>query len=99
MAWFSKPKKKLQADRRELPADVLRSAPSAGIHHQARLVQNFNVCPSCGFHLRIGARTTSGCSSTRREEFDTDLRSGDPLEFVDQPTRSGSGQRSESRDT
>ncbi len=87
MAWFSKPKKKLQAaDRRELPADVFEKCPQcAEILYRARLVQNFNVCPSCGFHLRIGAEDYIRLllDEGEYEEFDTDLRSGDPLEFVD----------------
>ena len=57
MAWFRKPKQKLQAaDRREVPADVFEKCPQCGeILYKARLAQNLNVCPSCGYHLRIGA--------------------------------------------
>jgi len=87
MAWFSKPKKKLRAaDRRELPADVFDKCPRCGeILYRARLVQNYNVCPSCGFHLRIGAEDYIRLllDGGEYEEFDTDLRSGDPLGFVD----------------
>jgi acetyl-CoA carboxylase carboxyl transferase subunit beta len=87
MAWFSKPKKKLRAaDRRELPADVFEKCPRCGeILYRARLVQNYNVCPSCGFHLRIGAEDYIRLllDGGEYEEFDTDLRSGDPLGFVD----------------
>ncbi len=87
MAWFSKPKKKLQAaDRRELPADVFEKCPQCGeILYRARLAQNFNVCPSCGYHMRIGAEEYIRLllDGDEYEEFDTDLRSGDPLGFVD----------------
>src|SRR5690606_42092594 len=87
MAWFSKPKKKLRAaDRRELPADVFEKCPRCGeILYRARLVQNYNVCPSCGFHLRIGAEDYIRLllDGGEYEEFDADLRSGDPLGFVD----------------
>ncbi|HEX7118928.1 MAG TPA: acetyl-CoA carboxylase, carboxyltransferase subunit beta [Longimicrobiales bacterium] len=87
MAWFRKPKQKLQAaDRRELPADVFEKCPQCGeILYRARLVQNLNVCPSCGYHLRIGAEDyiTLLLDDGEYEEFDAELRSGDPLGFTD----------------
>jgi len=87
MAWFRKPKQKLQAaDRREVPADVFEKCPQCGeILYKARLAQNLNVCPSCGYHLRIGAEDYIRILLDEGEfvEFDQDLRSGDPLKFVD----------------
>lgn len=87
MPWFRKPKKKLQAtDRRELPADVFEKCPRCSeILYRARLAQNLHVCPSCGFHLRIGADDYIEIlldEGTSVEHF-ADLRSGDPLEFTD----------------
>ena len=87
MAWFRKPKQKLQAgDRREVPADVFEKCPQcAEILYRARLAQNLNVCPSCGYHLRIAAEDYIRLllDDGVYEEYDADLRSGDPLGFVD----------------
>jgi acetyl-CoA carboxylase carboxyl transferase subunit beta len=42
------------------------------------------VCPKCGFHFRIDAVTRLNLLfDSPYEEFDSDLRSTDPLEFVD----------------
>jgi acetyl-CoA carboxylase carboxyl transferase subunit beta len=87
MAWFRKPKTRLQAgDRRDLPADVWEKCPSCGeIVYREKLRENWNVCPICAHHLRLSAEgyvsllTDSGTF----RETDRDLRSGDPLGFVD----------------
>lgn len=87
MAWFKKPKQKLQAaDKRELPADVFEKCPKCGeILYRARLSQNLNVCPSCGYHLRIGAEAYLRLllDDGVYEELGGELRSGDPLHFTD----------------
>jgi acetyl-CoA carboxylase carboxyl transferase subunit beta len=87
MAWFRKPKTRLQAaDRRDLPGDVWEKCPACGeILYREKLKENWNVCPNCAHHLRLPATgyvallTDEG---TFRER-DRDLRSGDPLQFVD----------------
>jgi acetyl-CoA carboxylase carboxyl transferase subunit beta len=87
MAWFRKPKTRLQAgDRRDLPADVWEKCPSCGeIVYREKLRDNWNVCPDCGHHLRLSADgyvallTDPGTF----READRGLRSGDPLGFVD----------------
>jgi acetyl-CoA carboxylase carboxyl transferase subunit beta len=50
------------------------------------LEANLMVCPKCGFHFRINARKRLELllDEGRYEEFDADLRSSDPLRFVDQ---------------
>lgn len=87
MSWFKKPKQKLQAaERRELPADVFEKCPEcAEILYRARLAQNLNVCPSCGYHLRIGAEGYIRIllDEGTYEEVGTELRSADPLRFTD----------------
>lgn len=87
MPWFRKPKKKLQAaDRRELPGDVFEKCPQCSeILYRARLVQNLNVCPVCGFHLRIGAGDYIGIllDEGTPVEHGAELRSTDPLGFTD----------------
>ncbi|MEN8375948.1 MAG: acetyl-CoA carboxylase, carboxyltransferase subunit beta [Gemmatimonadota bacterium] len=87
MAWFRKPKQKLQkGDKRELPSDVFeKCGKCAEILYRERLLKNLYVCPACGHHLRIGAasyvRILTDEDSFR--EIDADLRSDDPLGFVD----------------
>ena len=57
MAWFRKPKTRLQAaDRREMPGDVWEKCPSCSeILYRERLRENWNVCPECAYHLRLPA--------------------------------------------
>ena len=87
MTWFRKPKRKLTAqDRRELPTDVFEKCPNCGeILYRARLEQNLYVCPECGHHNRIGAEDYIRLllDEAEYEEHFDDLRSADPLQFVD----------------
>jgi acetyl-CoA carboxylase carboxyl transferase subunit beta len=87
MSWFSKPKQKLSArERRDLPSDVFDKCPQCGeILYRARLEQNLFVCPECGFHNRIGAEDyiLLLLDGGEYEEHAGNLRSADPLEFVD----------------
>jgi acetyl-CoA carboxylase carboxyl transferase subunit beta len=87
MAWFRKDKKPLNAqDRRDLPSDVFDKCPGCGeILYRERLAQNFNVCPTCGHHLRISADAYVSVllDSATFEELDAGLRAADPLEFTD----------------
>jgi acetyl-CoA carboxylase carboxyl transferase subunit beta len=87
MSWFRKPKQKLKAeDRRDLPTDVFDKCPSCGtILYRARLEQNLFVCPECGHHNRISAEDYLQLilDDGGYEEHDVDLRSADPLGFVD----------------
>ena len=87
MTWFRKPKRKLTAqDRRELPTDVFEKCPSCGeILYRARLEQNLFVCPVCAHHNRIGAEDYVRLllDDGDYDEFFEDLRSADPLQFVD----------------
>jgi acetyl-CoA carboxylase carboxyl transferase subunit beta len=87
MTWFKKPKQKLRAsDRRELPTDVFDKCPQCGeILYRARLEQNLYVCPNCAFHHRITAEDYVRVliDEGTFTEIDANLRSGDPLQFVD----------------
>jgi len=86
MSWFRKPKQKLSAgERRDLPTDVFDKCPSCGeILYRARLEQNAFVCPICGYHNRISAEDYIRLLlDDDYEEHAANLRSGDPLEFVD----------------
>ncbi len=49
------------------------------------LEENLNVCPKCGKHFRIDARTRLAqlLDDNQYQVFDGDLVSNDPLKFVD----------------
>ena len=87
MSWFRKPKQKLtSAERRDLPADVFDKCPECGeILYRARLEQNLSVCPVCGHHLRVSAEDYLRIllDDGAWEEHFGDIRSADPLDFVD----------------
>ncbi len=87
MSWFRKPKQKLRAsDRRDLPTDVFDKCPECGeILYRARLEQSLWVCPHCGYHQRIGAEDYLRLllDDGEYEERYAELRSADPLQFID----------------
>jgi acetyl-CoA carboxylase carboxyl transferase subunit beta len=87
MAWFRKPNRRLQAsDRRELAGDVWEKCPNCGeILYREKLRENWNVCPVCAFHMRLPATeyVMLLLDDGTVEEHDAELRSGDPLGFVD----------------
>jgi acetyl-CoA carboxylase carboxyl transferase subunit beta len=86
MSWFRKPKQKLSAtERRDLPSDVFDKCAQCGeILYRARLEQNLFVCPECGYHNRIGAEEYIRLLlDDEYEEHAGNLRSADPLGFID----------------
>lgn len=87
MTWFKKPKRKLTgSERRELPTDVFEKCAQCGeILYRARLEQNLYVCPECGYHNRIGAEDYIQLLVDDGEYVErfAELRSADPLQFVD----------------
>jgi len=87
MAWFRKTKQPLRAsDRRDLPGDVFEKCKGCGeILYAERMLQNVGVCPECGFHTRITPERYLEIllDDDSFEEMDAELRSLDPLEFVD----------------
>jgi acetyl-CoA carboxylase carboxyl transferase subunit beta len=86
MSWFRKPEKKLEANRRELPGDVWEKCPSCGeILYTEKLKENWNVCPACSFHLRMPAAEYVRMLMDEGSwtQHDQELRSTDPLKFVD----------------
>ncbi len=85
MAWFRKEKKKIVGQKRELPADVWTKCDHCGeILYREKLAENLNVCPQCGHHFRITPDRYAELllDDALDEEFDAELRSVDPLEFV-----------------
>ncbi|MDR0786803.1 MAG: acetyl-CoA carboxylase, carboxyltransferase subunit beta [Gemmatimonadota bacterium] len=100
MSWFRKPEKKLEATaRRELPGDVWEKCPACGeILYREKLKDNWNVCPTCSFHLRLPAAEYVRLllDEDSWTEHDRELRSTDPLNFVDlkpYPERLASAER------
>ncbi len=87
MAWFRKERKPLKAsDKRDVPGDVFEKCPSCGeIVYGEKLSQNLSVCPDCGFHFRISPERYLEIllDDSSFEEMDGDLRSADPLGFID----------------
>ena len=87
MAWFKKPKTRLQSgDRRDLPGDVWEKCPACGeILYREKLKENWNFCPTCAHHMRLPAEGYVALliDDGTWEEQDRDLRSADPLHFVD----------------
>lgn len=86
MAWFRKPERKLKAaDRRDLPTEIFDKCASCGeILYRARLVQNEYVCLHCGHHMQISVEEYLRLLLDGEwEELSSELRSADPLHFVD----------------
>lgn len=87
MAWFRKDKKPLKAeDRRDVPQDVFDKCKGCGeILYKERVAKNLNVCPDCGYHLRIDATRYVDVliDEGTFTELDADLRAADPLDFTD----------------
>jgi acetyl-CoA carboxylase carboxyl transferase subunit beta len=86
MAWFRKEKQRLVAQKREIAADVWEKCDGCGeALYVRRLEENHHVCPECGHHFRISAHEYVDLlfDDGLTEEFDGNLRSSDPLGFVD----------------
>jgi acetyl-CoA carboxylase carboxyl transferase subunit beta len=87
MAWFRKPKQPLKStDKRDLPGDVFQKCKGCGeILYRERLAQNLMVCPECGHHFRIPPEEYLALllDPVTFMEREGELRSTDPLDFVD----------------
>jgi acetyl-CoA carboxylase carboxyl transferase subunit beta len=87
MSWFRKPDRKLKAsERRDVPSDVFEKCSNCGeILYRARLEQNAFVCPDCGNHMRLSAEGYLQLllDDGEYDEMYGELRSSDPLRFVD----------------
>jgi len=73
--------------QRVLTEGQFQKCPGCGVTHFIRdLEENRMVCPKCGHHLKVYSlqRLQQLFDDGTFEEMDTDLRSPDPLRFVDQ---------------
>ena len=88
MAWFKKIRKPIepQANKESrVPEGLWVKCPSCGeVIYNKDLAATLSVCPKCAHHFRIGAieRLRILFDGDFRE-YDRDLRSTDPLSFVD----------------
>ncbi len=90
MAWFTREKPSVGA-----PEEGARRVRTEGLwlkcQHCAQIIwrkaleENMQVCPKCGHHFRMDARTRLSMlfDDAKYEEFDFGMASTDPLGFVD----------------
>ena len=89
MAWFKRDKKGIitsTEDKKETPDGMWNKCPSCKkVLHYTEQVENNYVCHYCGYHLRVGSKEYFSILFDNNEftELFPDLRSGDPLNFVD----------------
>jgi len=92
MAWFTRDKpavKRGDGEKRVRTEGLWLKCDRCGqIVWRKALEDNFQVCPKCGHHGRLDARTRLALlfDQGKFEEFDQYLVSTDPLEFVDART-------------
>jgi acetyl-CoA carboxylase carboxyl transferase subunit beta len=92
MAWFTRQKPSLEG---EPPKDGEKSVRTEGLWQKCEscgqiiwrkaVEDNFQVCPKCGHHFRLGAseRLQQLFDDGQYVTYDSNLRSSDPLQFVD----------------
>lgn len=92
MAWFTRQKPAVET---EAPANADKSVRTEGLWQKCdscgqiiwrkTVDENMQVCPKCGHHFRIGARERLELLFDNSEytEYDANLRSTDPLQWVD----------------
>jgi len=87
MAWFRKEKKPKEPveQKTTIPEGLwVKCEDCKEIIFRRTVEQNLNVCPKCGSHFRLSARERFELLfDDAYEEFATEIRSSDPLEFVD----------------
>ncbi len=89
MAWFTREKTSLKTEDRERRVRTeglwLKCEHCGEIIWRKALEDNLQVCPKCGHHDRLDARArlTMLFDDGQFDEFDKELVSSDPLEFVD----------------
>lgn len=81
---FSKIRKQ-QSSPNEAPSHWIKCPGCQSLMYFKEVEHQFNVCPKCGFHMRISAqqRLDLLCDEGSFSEFDTTLAPVDPLKFVD----------------
>src|SRR5258706_5209751 len=88
MQWFRKEKKPKEAVEKQtaIPEGLwLKCDECKEIVYRKEVEANFNVCTKCGYHFRLDARERFAIlfDDNDYQEFGTNIRSSDPLEFRD----------------
>ncbi len=87
MGWFNKVRRSLgSGEKLDVPKGLWTKCDQCGeIIYRKELEAQFHICSKCGFHFRIGidAYLEILTDGGFLEEFDSKIRSKDPLGFVD----------------
>ncbi len=87
MGWFLRSKENIEEDKpKEMPDGLWTKCPSCGeIIFKKQLEENYFTCPKCGHHYRIGVLEYINIilDDATFEEFNSNITSGDPLNFFD----------------
>lgn len=88
MAWFKRTDKGIKtstAEKKDAPDGLWFKTPSGSIIHTRELKNNAYVCPDDDFHAKIGSKEYFEIlfDNNKFTELDSEMKSGDPLKFVD----------------
>ncbi|HPI19727.1 MAG TPA: acetyl-CoA carboxylase, carboxyltransferase subunit beta [Candidatus Kapabacteria bacterium] len=87
MAWFQRSNKNIkEQQQKEMPDGLWTKCPSCSeLIFKKQLEDNFYCCPKCNYHFRIGSKEYISIlfDEGSFEETNTNIRSADPLNFVD----------------
>ena len=81
---FSKIRRKQSAPE-EAPSHWVKCQQCQSLMYFKEVEYRYNVCPKCGYHMRISAikRVELLCDEGTFNEYDSSLLPIDPLKFVD----------------
>jgi len=88
MAWFKRTDKGIKtstSEKKDAPDGLWFKTPSGSIIHTRELKNNAYVCPDDDFHAKIGSKEYFEIlfDNNKFTELDSEMKSGDPLNFVD----------------
>ncbi|MCR9015137.1 acetyl-CoA carboxylase, carboxyltransferase subunit beta [Aquiflexum gelatinilyticum] len=88
MAWFKRTDKGIKTsteEKKDTPDGLWFKTPQGNIIHTRELKNNSYVCPDDDFHVKIGSKEYFEIlfDGNKFKELDADMKSGDPLNFVD----------------
>ncbi|HEV2859696.1 MAG TPA: hypothetical protein VGX48_01665, partial [Pyrinomonadaceae bacterium] len=90
MSWFRKKNQRIEsvpADERRVKTEgiFVKCPECEAALYKRDLEESYQVCPGCGHHFRLDARTRLAMlyDEGRYEETDSEVISSDPLGFVD----------------
>ncbi len=77
--------RKQQSSPSEAPSHWVKCSKCQSLMYFKEIENQYNVCPKCGFHMRITAekRIELLCDENSFVEYDSNLAPVDPLKFVD----------------